>query len=680
MKVKLKFDLNSIQQFLIRHAEKFVFGGAILALVLIVWSSMGKEQIDLTPEQLMQTAGNAQDMVDRTLPKPTRQATLYSEVAKKIRQDISQGPFVLRTDPDPPVSNPARQRPPLPASTVEALRAAAGHGAAMSTAVRGDVAQNRGTQGIRWAVLTGLIPLQKQYKDAFDTYSDTLPPFDPARDIPLLVWFQVQRAEVRPGVDLEHPEWKDVSVKKAMAFYNNFRGTGREVVSEIYIYSNRDFSSVFPPPPMGEEFIWGEELAHMPKIPRLASREEELMHPTRPGGHVKTKVPKPTAAEEKPESPKPDVPEEPDKPDDGPPGEGPNPPVPGGPPAEPMVRPMPRGPMVGGPMVGGPPKSGMPITYVPAGGGPRMPGRMGGGSDAEEASERLFRFFDFTVQPGKQYRYRVQLWWTNPNYGIPSQYLATADDTKQQWVKAEWSLPCEPVAVPRDSRVLAGEATKPAEQCKVGIAYFDITSGSEAFDMLDVARGQWLNFYGKTLKSVQPGLRGPMPMGPPPPDRTGPRKAPLRDKASGHGAGTHSGTGIRPPPPPPPHPATYVPEHGSMASTELADSKVDYVTDSLLLDVSGGGRIHGKDISLKEPAHVLLLDPQGNLVVLHELTDEEEIKNLLGTNNGPVTQPTTKPRGTKKTKETGDNIDSFLHTQPPAKKSSYSSKKSGKGG
>ena len=73
MKVKLKFDPNAMKQFFIRHVEKFVFGAVILALVYFAWSSVGREQIDLTPEQLSKIALDAQDLIDRTLPKPTRQ-------------------------------------------------------------------------------------------------------------------------------------------------------------------------------------------------------------------------------------------------------------------------------------------------------------------------------------------------------------------------------------------------------------------------------------------------------------------------------------------------------------------------------------------------------------------------------------------------------------------------------
>ncbi|HET6881167.1 MAG TPA: hypothetical protein VFI31_13485 [Pirellulales bacterium] len=43
---------------------------------------------------------------------------------------------------------------------------------------------------------------------------------------------------------------------------------------------------------------------------------------------------------------------------------------------------------------------------------------------------RLFRFFDFDVQPGKTYCYRVKLVALNPNYELPARYLANGPASK----------------------------------------------------------------------------------------------------------------------------------------------------------------------------------------------------------------------------------------------------------
>jgi len=437
-------------------------------------------------------------------------------------------------------------------------------------------------------------------------------------------------------------------------------------VSELYVYNtSRNFYLVFPPPPMGEDHIWGDELVHVPEIPRIANRNEDQPGRPRflrPGERLKPKLHRPADVEPpKPEADKPDVPDLP--PDNGPTGEGPNPPVPGGLATPPIPGKLPMGSM------GGMPNSAGRTTYVPVGGGgPKGRGTPAGGWDNDQQSPyKLFRFFDFTVEPGKRYRYRVQLWWTNPNCTIPRQFLVNPEDTKE-FVKTEWSAPTEPVGVPRDARILAGEVIKQhPERCKAGIAYFDVTSGSEAFETLEVERGQWLNFSGRTLHNSR---ERPMPVGPP-------LAVSPHEKTATHGGGAHKPSGAKPPPTP--HPPTYVrPDTGGAAGTELAEVKVDYVTDTLLLDVSGGAQIHGRDTGLREPGHILLLDPQGNLVVLHQLTDEDEIKSLSPSTDKGLggTEKPKKPSKGPKSKDKGNDLNTLMGTPtPPPKKPSY--KKSG---
>ena len=300
------------------------------------------------------------------------------------------------------------------------------------------------------------------------------------------------------------------------------------------------------------------------------------------------------------------------------------------------------------------------------GGGPKRIGTIpGGGGDSDQASPvKLFRFFDFTVQPGKQYRYRVQLWWTNPNCTIPRQYLVNPDDAKESYVKTEWSAPSESVGVPLDARILAGEVIKQhPERCKVGIAYFDIASGSEAFETLEVERGQWLNFSGKTLHTRGSGqdIAVPWAVWDRPQLVRSPVTRPAPNPAR-HPARSTS-TRLRPPTlrRPPPHPPTvFTPNWVPRRARSRRNVKVDYVTETLLLDVAGGAQIHGHDTSLKEPGHLLLLDSQGNLVVLHELTDEDEIES--------VTDPSRQDRETSKgppQKDTGNGLSDLMGPPTP---------------
>ena len=54
--------------------------------------------------------------------------------------------------------------------------------------------------------------------------------------------------------------------------------------------------------------------------------------------------------------------------------------------------------------------------------------------------------------------------------------------------------------------------------------------------------------------------------------------------------------------------------------------KVDFKTECLVLDMRGGERLPGKT-RLNGPGEILLLDPDGNLVVRNDVTDFDQIKN-----------------------------------------------------
>ena len=80
-----------------------------------------------------------------------------------------------------------------------------------------------------------------------------------------------------------------------------------------------------------------------------------------------------------------------------------------------------------------------------------------------ENAKLLVRLFDFDVEAGKTYRYRVQLLLENPNYEQPARFLKNPGDRKSRetpdtWLK--WSDPTAPVRVPQDTQVyVAGLAS-----------------------------------------------------------------------------------------------------------------------------------------------------------------------------------------------------------------------------
>ena len=106
-------------------------------------------------------------------------------------------------------------------------------------------------------------------------------------------------------------------------------------------------------------------------------------------------------------------------------------------------------------------------------------GSMSGGSMYGEgsmygASEKiidklLVRFFDFTVAPGKSYKYRIKLTVGNPNYMVGARYLQDAASSEIQSRETEWSEPSGVVSVPRDHQIFAMAADASRAQAKVGV-------------------------------------------------------------------------------------------------------------------------------------------------------------------------------------------------------------------
>lgn len=214
----------------------------------------------------------------------------------------------------------------------------------------------------------------------------------------------------------------------------------------------------------------------------------------------------------------------------------------------------------------------------------------------EEPDYLLFRYFDFEVAPGKQYRYRVRLVLANPNYGVPVNYLEDESTAKVRYLETEWSEPTDVAQVPSDTEVLAGPAKTWGTPAKVMLTKFLISTGKVAFEEFEVGRGQLLDFAGRVFDrqtATVPVAQVPFTtegMAPPAYAAT-----PAEDR-------------FKEP--------TKAPPRGVVPGAE----GVGYSSGMMLLDVRGGGRMRGPD-RFKEPASLLLMDALGNLVVRSEMED-----------------------------------------------------------
>ncbi len=298
-----------------------------------------------------------------------------------------------------------------------------------------------------WAVVVAKVPIREQLKLYQDAFEKAKLGFDPMRDFPQYKGFLVQRAEIVPGKDLE---WKPVPVfdgqRKSIASNKPLHpsAVATSVMDQLYAAAAQfwagmspdvidqrfsDYVLTFPLPPLvGRD--WGPEATH-PDIPLIADTpplEEELS---------------PLAAAAV-------TPEQPAATDESSafsstvplgtlPGAGPG----AGPGARGMRggfgQPGP-GPGRFGPEMMGP-MSGYRGGEEGRGSMERMGGPEGGGRSFASAmpsaattrtslpkgvDHLLLRFFDFTVEPGKKYKYRVSLVVADPNYVMPDNALAPA--------------------------------------------------------------------------------------------------------------------------------------------------------------------------------------------------------------------------------------------------------------
>lgn len=635
--MKLSLDSNSIKQFFIDHVEKILFGIVIVFFLLFVYKAVARGKLDWQPQDLVQDADQAKKRIQDTQPSPPP-IRAFTKEADGIRKPIAEADYTFKTAWDPLVfaENVPRGLPAL--FPIKDLRATAGNGAfAMAPEDEDEESEEMmsTTRGQRWAVLAGLIEHRKQ-KDAYDTAFQEAAQWDPQRDYPDYVFYRVERAEVDPRVETAELKWSPIHVMNMNALQDLWLQPGVELVDPMYLPPARgSVALAYPLGPL-QNREWGPEVAHPPEIP-IAEGPSSLMASSGMGGmpdmyggmpgrkapgKAKAGKPEPEESEEaaakrieaekkvraeRRKKARLRLAQQPDEPDafdaaGGGAGAGM---APGGMDAMYGARPGGRRGMPGG-MPGAMPgmaSSGMASMMPGMRGGMRRRPVAGEEEEIEEVQEvehMLFRFFDFSVQPGKHYRYRVKLVLANPNYGMLPHFLEKDGMERVKALEADWSDPSPVVSVPLDSQILA-VAAKPDGTASLMVVRFQELDGvAAAEEFATVQRGQFLNYLGRPMpetatRGVMPGMGGMGPMGD-------------MGSAGGMGpAGMMYGTGTP-----------------AKRDEDAPEPKVDYITNSLLLDVAGGGRLPGKDRSIAEPASILLMDSEGRLVVRNELDDLAE--------------------------------------------------------
>ncbi len=292
MKLKVRLDQKTIQEFFLQHLEKMVLAIVVLLFLFMVYSAlMGVERYRKTPDQLIQSVKEGERTVASTEPTPVT-LTDYVSLAQRSREPTPETPYATTATWDPSLFQKKELRPVPPVYTVHQLRGAADKGTL--AAAGGPRASS--VRGKRWVTVTGLVPLEQQeqaYVDALRTAVS----YEPGKDRPAYLGFWVQRAEVKSPAEAANPDWDAAkkilskTAKEEAERQGLLSATQGEVVGKEYLDEALAFS--LPPVVMPD---WTEAVAHAPEIPLTTAGE-----PGGPGGS-------PQADDKRETKPRPDDP------------------------------------------------------------------------------------------------------------------------------------------------------------------------------------------------------------------------------------------------------------------------------------------------------------------------------------------------------------------------------------
>lgn len=573
------------KEFLVQHGEKVAL--AIVIPVALFLMSLGFTYAPptWTPTDLEQVATRAEDhitKIERTAADEGVTIFDYDRLAQLIKLEggIRTQPYQTKTFWRPSLFPERQKRTAVSVLAVRDLRVTSGIGAIAtippqlddsllggaggtpppmgggmaggigSGGLGGGTAQHK--DGKRWALVTGLIPIREQfdiYLAAFANATHT----DPMRDTPLYTIYNIERCEVTPS---GNGEWQSLDAFSALMKTEvpKWQGMSPEVVDPTFIAARALLPLAFPlPPVLNRDF--GKEATHAPEIPLLvASVEEEQKLQNEMMKKWKQKqdelISVGTLRSFNPYTAT---------------------------------------------------SQGQPTVFVEE------------EEDAAQVDYYLFRYFDFTVEAGKTYRYRVQLIAANPNVGLAEVAVDNPAIVKEVDLTSPWSDPSNAVTVGLDSRILLASIAAPRLRApyddptgKVTAVYFNLDEGSEWYtdDEQLVRRGNVADF--KRVKTTN---------------------ADAATAGTGGSASSSSLTGGA-------RPSVGRGSAGSSGrrTTDSATTQmVDVVSGVCVLDMVGGSafpttRNGNKD--LRSPSRMMVVSPSGTIEIRSMVEDNDTINRL----------------------------------------------------
>ena len=580
---KKKLDIKA---FFINHVEKVILALVIPLALFFAWKGTKFTLLQWTPVELEGIAKDADQKIKGSERGPADEGisvSKYDLKAQLIKVPILPDLYATDIKWMPSLFPEKNKRTAVDVFTVEDLRASSGLGAMLVDSTRPEASRlgvPPGTTqiGQRWAVVTGLIPYAKQSEHFIRTFSESVFT-EELRDTPQYRMYDVFRAEIPHDTNIHNLDPDDLdwikldiseALKKTVIWGRSGSGRGSGSVDPV------DVTYQAPIPrelsiPMAQGLPpvtkpFGAEVAHPPMIPVLTDEQAQAIQEQ-----------KQLQEEQLTQFFEIDL--------------------------ENIIT---RDPFA-------------------------QPPEESGGVPLQKSSSQyfLFRFFDFSVESGHTYCYRVQLRLNNPNHGLKEELLENRSLQEAPLLVTDFSEPSNPVTIPLGSRVLVSSTSLNEQspwlepQAGIFLIYFDMENGTEWYHERDrVYRGQTLNFRG---------------------DGIGPPKTEGPDGRTGGGGIAMGAT-------PAPQGTRNTSPRGSTgattstaASTENKRQGMDFHSEICVLDIYGGTRfprastqniVTGPD--LRAPGRVLVLEPGGQMRLRKIDTDAIEMEQL----KNPITSGT----------------------------------------
>jgi len=627
-KKKVKKANRSGDNFLLLHGEKFVFMAILCCAVMMITKGNGFEKFTLTPEDITESANKADDRIKKNkvaVSDVDEKLVVndYSAFSRLIKSTLSPGMYYTGTRWEQSLFPEKIKRPDIIPLPVEQLRAESSVGAVQYKSDNRTGGPGMGGGGMsgpggsgpggsgpggsgpggmggmggpgmgggmnggdvrarKWIVVTGLIPVGKEFQE-YDEKFGNAQFTDVNRDVPIYATYKIERGT--KGEDGEIV-WKEIDLEKVFEKeVDKWSGYGLDPVSMVHSapivnYNLPPLTMVCPP---AVNKAYGEEVAHLPKIPLMSSENLEEQA-------LLMKEMKELEQDQK-EQQKRNFDTSDMKSFFSSNSAG-------------RMNTGSMGGMSGGSGPGGSgPGGGMGMGGMSGPGGGSGPGMGSGGMMAGRGGMSLrrntartprnldedyylFRFFDFDVIPGQAYYYRVKLYLVNPNLGLEVNLVENPESVNQNLIESPYSEPSNPAALGMGTRLLA-ETVEPArnlwQEPKVTVSSicFNADDAQESLAQeKKLVRGQVANFMKEQHKPINTSRAAQM--------------AP-----QGMNAGNKSAKNVR-----------------------LTDN---HISNICLLDSLGGDSVKVGNCEARRPAEVLFLDSSGIVKIRNLETDTREL-------------------------------------------------------